>query len=106
MKRWSSRRFSRVPTIAVAIDSCLLGRSGVRRGVRAAHRCRLADGGDDVLVAGAAADVALDGVADSLVRGIRIVREQVGGGHDHARRAEAALQAVLLPEGLLQGMKP
>ena len=30
--------------------------------------------------------------------GSALLREQVGGGHDHARGAEAALQAVLLPE--------
>jgi len=31
--------------------------------------------------------------------------EQIGRGHDEARRAEAALQAVLVPERLLQRMK-
>ena len=39
----------------------------------------------DVVVARAAADVALDRVADLLVGGIRVARQQVGRGHDHAR---------------------
>jgi hypothetical protein len=51
------------------------------------------------VVAGAAAEVALEPVPDLLVGGVRIAREQVGGGHDHAGRTEAALEAVLLPEG-------
>ena len=37
--------------------------------------------------------------------GFRVPREQVGGGHDHARRAEAALETVVVPERLLQRME-
>ena len=59
----------------------------------------MTDGGDDVLVARAATEVALDGVPDLVVGRVRVVLEEVDRGHDHARRAEAALEAVLLPEG-------
>ena len=60
----------------------------------------------DVVVAGATAVVALDGVAHlGLVR-VRVACQQVGRAHDHARCAEAALQAVVVPERLLERMQP
>ena len=59
---------------------------------------------DDVLVAGAAAEVALETVAHLLLGGARVVLEQVDRGHDHARRAVAALQAVVLLERALHGV--
>src|SRR5690242_6209750 len=69
---------------------------------RSAHRLgRGLDGLDDVHVAGAAAEVALEAPPDLLVVRVRVLREQVGRGHDEARRAVAALQAVLVPECLL-----
>src|SRR5262249_31298788 len=66
---------------------------------------RLMDGLDDVLVAGASAQVPLEGQSDLRVRGIRIDLEQIDDGHDHAGGAEAALQAVLLVKRLLHGME-
>ena len=57
---------------------------------------------DDVLVAGAAAQVAGQRPADVLLGGVGVLVEQGLGGHHHARGAEPALQAVLLPEALLQ----
>src|SRR5207245_3620475 len=57
---------------------------------------------DDVLVAGAAAEVPLDPQPDLLLGWLRIAFQQLLGRHDHARRAVAALQAMLVPEGLLQ----
>src|SRR6185436_1660042 len=57
---------------------------------------------DDVLVAGAAAEVAGDALADLGFGRLRIVVEQVGGRHDHAGRAIAALQTVLFPEAFLE----
>src|SRR4051812_29746342 len=57
---------------------------------------------DDVLVAGAAAEIALEAFTDLLVRRVRMPFEDRGRGHDHPRRAVAALEAVLLVEGLLQ----
>src|SRR5579884_360717 len=64
------------------------------------------DGLDDVDVAGAAAQVALDAALDLVFGGIGVGLQQVDGLHDHARRAEAALQAVLLPEALLHRVQP
>ena len=60
---------------------------------------------DDVHVAGAAAEVPADGPPDVVVRGIGVVLQQRGGSQHHSRRAEPALQAVLLAEGLLDGMQ-
>ena len=59
---------------------------------------------DDVVVPGAAAQVAVDAVADLLLGRIRVLRQQVDGRHDHAWRAVAALQAVALLEGRLHGV--
>src|SRR5919197_2057209 len=69
------------------------------------HR-RLADGLDDVLVAGAAADVALEPAPDlGLGQPVAVRADELGAGHDHPRRAEAALECVALPEGLLERME-
>ena len=64
--------------------------------------CGVLNGVDDVLIAGAAAEIAGNAFADLALGGRRVVVEQVDAGHDHAGRAESALQAVLLPEALLQ----
>ena len=58
-------------------------------------------GFDDVVVAGAAAQVALEADPHLLLGGVRVLVEQVDALHDHPRRAEAALEAVALAEGLL-----
>src|SRR6266540_2761180 len=58
---------------------------------------------DDVLVAGAAADVPRDGPADVLLRRVRVLLEQGRRHQQHRRGAEAALQAVLLLEAVLHG---
>src|ERR1700685_3964067 len=54
----------------------------------------------DVLVTRAAAQVAGQAPAHFFLGWVRVGRQQCLGGHHHARRAEAALQAVLLPESL------
>src|SRR3954449_10885042 len=56
----------------------------------------------DVVVAGAAAEVALEPVADLLLARVRVALQEVGGRHDHARRAVAALERVVFPERLLE----
>src|SRR3954462_7827731 len=56
----------------------------------------------DVVVAGAAAEVALEPVADLFLARVRVAPEEVGGGHDHAGRAVAALERVVVPERLLE----
>src|SRR5690242_14454922 len=75
-----------------------------------AHRDRVAgrraDGADDVLVAGAAAEGALQAPPDVLVGELAVaLPDQVDRVHDHPWSAEAALQAVMLPEGLLHGVQ-
>src|SRR5438093_815588 len=62
-------------------------------------------GVDDVLVAGAAAEVARETLADLALRWRRVVLQQRHGRHDHPRRAEPALQPVLFPEAFLQRMQ-
>jgi hypothetical protein len=41
-------------------------------------------------------------VPDLLLGRVGIALQEIGGGHDHPRRAVAALQAVVVPEGLLE----
>src|SRR5712691_941357 len=60
---------------------------------------------DNVLVAGAAADIAFETCTNLFFSRVGIVFEQVIRGHNHARRAEAALQPVLLPEAFLDRME-
>src|SRR3990167_8421775 len=93
MKRGSSRRLMLAPrSLAVAMIASLLPRH-LLGGVL--------DGLDDIVVPGAAAEVALEPVAYLPLRRLRVALDELGGRHDHARRAEAALQPVLLPEGVL-----
>ena len=60
---------------------------------------------DDVLVAGAAAEVALEAVPDLVLARIGVLGEEADGGHHHPRRAVAALEPVLLVERLLERMQ-
>src|SRR4029453_1821340 len=57
---------------------------------------------EDVLVAGAAAEIARDRDAHLLLGRVRIVAQELDQGGEDAGRAEAALQAVVLVERLLQ----
>mgnify|MGYP001196255738 CR=1 FL=1 len=63
------------------------------------------DGADDVVIAGAAAVVALDAVADLVIRRIGIALQQLPRGQDHAGRAETALEPVLLVKAVLDGVE-
>jgi hypothetical protein len=56
---------------------------------------------DDVLVASATAQVTLEPLANFLVVRIGILFHEVERAHDHARRAETALQAVMLAKRFL-----
>src|SRR5271169_4096605 len=121
MKRWSSLRRTDAP-IPVALMALPSGNSlsGTARrcpdgpslfgsfgALAAAHG--LGAGGDrfdDVVVAGAAADVALELLADGVVVEIvALTPDQIDRGHDHARGAIAALQTVVLAERLLHRMQ-
>jgi hypothetical protein len=62
-----------------------------------ASRRRIEDGADDLVVAGAAAEVARQPVADRARSG-RVLIEQRLGCHDEARRADAALQRRVFEE--------
>ena len=66
---------------------------------------RVLDRPNDVLVAGAAAEVALDAVAHLILGGVGVVPEEVDRLHDHAGRAVPALECVVVVEGLLHGVQ-
>ena len=75
--------------------------------LRRAHDALAAacDGHDDVVVPGAAAEVALEPFADrGLARRLAVV-DQRDGRHDHPRRAVPALERVVVVEGLLHGVQ-
>src|SRR3954454_18856517 len=100
MNRGASTRLTGAPRTSVT-TSLLLRRDG-GGGPFAHDASGVADREHDVVVARAAADVALDRVPDLVVRRVVVPRKQVCGRHDHPRGAEPALQAVLLPEGVLE----
>src|SRR5262245_49607613 len=60
---------------------------------------------DDIDVAGAAAQVAGDRVTDFVVAGVVVLLQERVAGHQHSRRAVAALKAVFLKETVLKRMK-
>src|SRR5258708_16397751 len=57
---------------------------------------------DDVHVARAAAQVAFQASADLVLGWVWILLQEIRRGHDEAGRAVPALEAVLVPESLLQ----
>src|ERR1700740_66519 len=107
MKRGSSLRFIECPMPETSADV----RGAMARSPRDLCRVRPQLGGgvahrlDDVHVAGAAAEVARDRLPDLRLAGMGVRLQQRITGHQHARRAVAALQAVLLPEAFLDGME-
>jgi hypothetical protein len=60
---------------------------------------------DDVLVSGAAAQVAFQPQPHGPLVRVGFLGEQVEGLHDHAGRAVAALQGVVVAERLLHGVQ-
>ena len=81
-------------------DACLARHAAFSRA--GVHRRRpVEDGGDDVLVAGAAADVAFEPMPHVAFCRRRIAPGEIDGAHHHAGRAEAALQPVVPVESLL-----
>ena len=61
---------------------------------------RQPDGRHDLHIAGAAADVVADGVADLRLRGVEVFVQQALGTDHHAGDAEAALDGSGLAEGV------
>src|SRR5262245_58986198 len=68
--------------------------------------CRRLHGLDDAVIAGAAAQHGRDPLTDLGLGRLRVRLEEVERGHQHARRAEPALEPVVLVEGLLQRVEP
>jgi hypothetical protein len=64
----------------------------------------LLHGLDNILIAGATAQVALQLLANHLFTGIWMAFAQVNRAHDHSGRAKTALQAMTVFEGGLHGM--
>src|SRR5215475_6254956 len=100
MKRMSSVGLTEAPMAVTPMMSLSLGTAlkaslllfgcPRRRGSSRLARA-LGDRFDDIVVAGATADVAFEAVADrSFVEIWTFAIDEVDRGHDHARRAEAA----------------
>src|SRR5712692_1304321 len=107
MKRGSSLRRTEWPKpwITGAAGASGMGVTQLlrtHRGLAAQLRRPVLNGFDDVDVAGAAAQIARDPPTDLLLGRIGVGSEQRFRAEEHARRAESALQAVLLEETLLQ----
>jgi len=82
-----------------------LGGPGRRGGAHLA--CALGDRLDDVVIAGAAADVAFEPVADrGFVEMRAFAIDEVDRGHDHAGGAKPALEAMIVLERLLHRVQP
>src|SRR5262245_51337081 len=62
--------------------------------------------GDDILIAGATAEIAGNGDAHLLFGRVRIVAQELDERRQNPWRAEAALKPMVFMEGLLQGMQP
>src|ERR1700750_3113064 len=97
MKRRSSLRRMDAPMPVCALNSTSL--------LHVHRLCARQDGGDDILVARATAYVAFQPATYVALTGICMAIRKIDGAHDHARRAEAALQAVVEVEGLLHGVQ-
>src|SRR6266851_609598 len=108
MKRGSSLRFMEwpMPLILASVLSSLIADLLKRSTLRLAHFLgRILHGLDDIDVARAAAQVPGNGLADLLLARVLVALQERARGHQHAGGAEAALQAVLLGEALLDGME-
>src|ERR1700686_1338889 len=97
----SSSRGSCSDLYVDAPDSLLFGGSRGRAArAHGARPCR--NRLDDIVIAGAAADVAFELLADDAVLElVALAAHDVDCGHDHPGCAIAALQPVVLAEGLL-----
>src|SRR5687768_13818444 len=103
-KRGSSLRLTDLPSPWIVDSGTYAPLTGDCH-VVAQLRGGVLNGLDDVDVTGAAAEVPRDAQANLVVgrRGVRF--EQRLGRQNHARRAEATLQSVLLPESFLERVK-
>src|SRR5712691_5376867 len=107
MKRGSSLRRTEWPKpwITGAAGASGMGVTQLlrtHRGLAAQLRRPVLNGFDDVDVASAAAQIARDTPTDFCLGRVGVCGEQGLRAEEHARRAEPALQAVLLEETFLQ----
>jgi hypothetical protein len=58
-----------------------------------------------MLVSGATTEVTIQAIPDFVFRRGGIPVQDLLGNHEHSRRAETALQAMLVPEGFLYPME-
>jgi hypothetical protein len=79
-----------------------MGGTSRGRGVAAQH---VAHRFHDVLVAGAAAEIARQRLANRRVVGVRMVAGEDEQRQQEARRAEATLEGVVAAEGFLEGVE-
>src|SRR5580704_1057706 len=94
----SSSRVTRAPKCFVPIASapCRVAQT----------LCRIERRLDDAGIAGAAAEIARQCVPHVLLARRRIFAQQLGERDQHPRRAETALQAVIVDKSLLQYRQP
>src|SRR6202051_3384769 len=93
------RRIKSLQSCPYRISSVICRLSSV---VRSHPFCRIERGGDDILIAGAAAQIAGYADADVFFGRVGIVAQKLDQRGQDARRAESALQTVMLVERLLQ----
>src|SRR5262245_54492296 len=110
MNRLSSTRFRLAPSPPILISSraCVVTMmlpSGSACGLRPHLLSGPQHGLDDVLVAGAAAEIARQGPPDLVLGRVWVLGQECRRGDHHARRTESALQAVLVLEALLDRMQ-
>ena len=96
-ERWTGLPMTLKPSRPAMVVDRLHRRFAARRRARVEDRASMI-----ALVARAAADVAGDRAHDVLAGRGRVLGQQRLGGHDHARRAEAALGGEAVEEGLLE----
>src|SRR5579885_586625 len=103
MKRGSSRRLTLLPNACKSV-AMLLYLRWFRRGC--AHLlASILNRLDDIDIACAAAEIAGDRLAHFRFGGVGVLLQQRLAYQHHSRRAEAALQAMLLVEALLDGVQ-
>ena len=73
-------------------------------GLLAKRLNRLANCSYDILIARASADVARQSETNIIIGVQRIIPDEINSSEQHARGTEAALQAMIIPEGLLKRM--
>src|SRR5579864_1126468 len=109
MNRRSSLRLIECPIPPISGDvlaSILNSSRSLSLNCRCAHFLgRVLDGFHDVLVAGATTEVPRNSPANIFLGRMRFFFEQGTSRHDHAGRAEPALEPVLFFESLLQRMQ-